>query len=285
MDGELGAYVRGEIAKASLVAMDKIWDNGFRQTTSSHQADQQRPTTSRASRSACRSRPLWTSMFKAFDASPTIDQFQRGLFGAADQDRRGPGKSAGAHLDRQALRSAEILLADQPHVGRLLVPRQPPRLGDACRRTCAPSSRRTSTRPREGARRHRQAQRQLAVEISRRKGLVFNAAGGRAVPREAAQRPGSMPSGRANTATRRGHAGEIGRQAVVASAKGTSCAHAEGSDQRRPARRSPSPPFARGIAGIRARDAGRDPGGAPRRRRDRHPVRRRASRATCCTAR
>src|ERR1700704_6499044 len=35
MDGDLGAYVRGEIAKANLVAMDKIWDNGFRQTTSS----------------------------------------------------------------------------------------------------------------------------------------------------------------------------------------------------------------------------------------------------------
>src|SRR5260370_19594105 len=35
MDGELGAYVRSQIAKANLVAMDKIWDNGFRQTTSS----------------------------------------------------------------------------------------------------------------------------------------------------------------------------------------------------------------------------------------------------------
>src|ERR1044071_5485179 len=35
MDGELGAYVRGEITKANLVVMDKIWDNGFRQTTSS----------------------------------------------------------------------------------------------------------------------------------------------------------------------------------------------------------------------------------------------------------
>src|SRR5215208_8343532 len=33
MDGDLGAYVRGQIAKANLVAMDKIWDNGFRQTT------------------------------------------------------------------------------------------------------------------------------------------------------------------------------------------------------------------------------------------------------------
>ncbi len=35
MDGELGAYVRGQISKANLVVMDKIWDNGFRQMTSS----------------------------------------------------------------------------------------------------------------------------------------------------------------------------------------------------------------------------------------------------------
>jgi TRAP-type C4-dicarboxylate transport system substrate-binding protein len=35
MDGELGAYVRAQISKANLVAMEKIWDNGFRQITSS----------------------------------------------------------------------------------------------------------------------------------------------------------------------------------------------------------------------------------------------------------
>src|SRR5277367_1855025 len=29
MDGDLGAYVRGEINKSGLVVMDKIWDNGF----------------------------------------------------------------------------------------------------------------------------------------------------------------------------------------------------------------------------------------------------------------
>src|SRR6202140_3281997 len=35
MDGDLGAFVRREVAKANLVAFEKIWDNGFRQTTSS----------------------------------------------------------------------------------------------------------------------------------------------------------------------------------------------------------------------------------------------------------
>ncbi len=38
MDGDLGAYVRGEINKAGLEVMEKIWDNGFRQTTSSTKA-------------------------------------------------------------------------------------------------------------------------------------------------------------------------------------------------------------------------------------------------------
>src|SRR6185312_16268494 len=35
MDGKLGAWLRGQINKAGLVAMEKIWDNGFRQVTTS----------------------------------------------------------------------------------------------------------------------------------------------------------------------------------------------------------------------------------------------------------
>ena len=35
MDGGLGAYIRAQIDKAGLHAMDKSWDNGFRQITSS----------------------------------------------------------------------------------------------------------------------------------------------------------------------------------------------------------------------------------------------------------
>jgi TRAP-type C4-dicarboxylate transport system substrate-binding protein len=44
MDGDLGAYIRAQIAKANLVAMDKIWDNGFRQITSSSKPIKTRPT-------------------------------------------------------------------------------------------------------------------------------------------------------------------------------------------------------------------------------------------------
>src|SRR5256714_3554757 len=35
MDGELGAYIRAQIAKPGLHAFEKLWDNGFRQMTSS----------------------------------------------------------------------------------------------------------------------------------------------------------------------------------------------------------------------------------------------------------
>src|SRR5215218_1118295 len=70
MDGELGAYVRQQIAKANLVAMDKIWDNGFRQTTSSTKPINA-PDELKGFKIRVPVSPLWTSMFKAFEASPT----------------------------------------------------------------------------------------------------------------------------------------------------------------------------------------------------------------------
>ena len=74
MDGDLGAYVRKEIAKANIVAFEKIWDNGFRQTTSST-----KPITGPADFKGFKIRvpvsPLWTSMFKAFDAAPASINF------------------------------------------------------------------------------------------------------------------------------------------------------------------------------------------------------------------
>ena len=35
MDGELGTYIRAQIAKTPIMTVSKIWDNGFRQITSS----------------------------------------------------------------------------------------------------------------------------------------------------------------------------------------------------------------------------------------------------------
>jgi TRAP-type transport system periplasmic protein len=74
MDGDLGAHVRGEIAKANLVPMDKIWDNGFRQTTSSTRAING-PDDYKGFKIRVPVSPLWTSMFRAFDASPASINF------------------------------------------------------------------------------------------------------------------------------------------------------------------------------------------------------------------
>jgi len=74
LDGEFGAHLRSQIDKVGLVVMDKIWDNGFRQTTSST-----RPINSPEDFKGFKIRvpvsPLWTSMFKAFDASPASINF------------------------------------------------------------------------------------------------------------------------------------------------------------------------------------------------------------------
>ncbi len=74
MDGPLGAYIRQEIDKSGLVAMEKIWDNGFRQTTSAA-----KPIKTPADFEGFKIRvppsPLWTSMFKAFGAAPTSINF------------------------------------------------------------------------------------------------------------------------------------------------------------------------------------------------------------------
>ena len=69
MDGDLGAFIRGQILKANIVAFDKIWDNGFRHMTTST-----KPIATAADLVGMKVRvpvsPLWTSMFEAFGASP-----------------------------------------------------------------------------------------------------------------------------------------------------------------------------------------------------------------------
>ncbi len=69
MDGDLGKFIRDEIAKSNLYALEKIWDNGFRQITSST-----RPILSPEDLKGFKIRvpvsPMWTSLFSALGASP-----------------------------------------------------------------------------------------------------------------------------------------------------------------------------------------------------------------------
>lgn len=74
MDGELGAYVRGQIEAKDLLTLEKMWDNGFRQISSS-----QRPIMTPADLEGFKIRvpvgPLWSSMFTAFGALPASMNF------------------------------------------------------------------------------------------------------------------------------------------------------------------------------------------------------------------
>ncbi len=69
MDGKLGAFVRAEIAKRGLMAMDHIWDNGYRQITTSTKPVRG-PDDLRGMKLRVPVSPLWTSMFSALGASP-----------------------------------------------------------------------------------------------------------------------------------------------------------------------------------------------------------------------
>ena len=74
MDGELGAFVRGEIEKAGLYAFPKILDNGFRMTTTSTKPIKA-PEDLKGLKIRVPPAPLWTSMYKAFDAAPMTINF------------------------------------------------------------------------------------------------------------------------------------------------------------------------------------------------------------------
>ena len=74
MDGELGAYLRAQILKVGLVPMEKMWDNGFRNiTTSTKQIH--KPTDLKGLKIRVPVGPLWTSMFKSFGAVPASINF------------------------------------------------------------------------------------------------------------------------------------------------------------------------------------------------------------------
>lgn len=74
MDGELGAHIRAQIEKSGLVAFEKIFDNGYRQVTSSV-----KPINTPADLAGFKMRvpgaALWVSLFKGLGASPTTINF------------------------------------------------------------------------------------------------------------------------------------------------------------------------------------------------------------------
>lgn len=69
MDGKLGAYARAEIEKKGLVPMEKIWDNGFRQITSSSKVINT-PDDLKGFKIRVPPSPLWQSLYTALGAAP-----------------------------------------------------------------------------------------------------------------------------------------------------------------------------------------------------------------------
>ena len=74
MDGDLGAHVRQAISKVNLHSFELCLDNGFRNITSSTRPIQ-KPDDLKGFKIRVPVSPLWTSMFKAFDASPASINF------------------------------------------------------------------------------------------------------------------------------------------------------------------------------------------------------------------
>ncbi|MDP4026575.1 TRAP transporter substrate-binding protein [Methylobacterium sp. NEAU 140] len=70
VDGALGKHVVEAFAKANILAFDRMWDNGFRQTTSSAR-EIKTPDDLQGFKIRVPPSPLWTSLFKSLGASPT----------------------------------------------------------------------------------------------------------------------------------------------------------------------------------------------------------------------
>lgn len=69
MDGAVGNHIRGAIAKANLVPFETVWDNGFRQITTSTKPIQT-PEDLKNFKIRVPVVPLWVQMFKSLGAAP-----------------------------------------------------------------------------------------------------------------------------------------------------------------------------------------------------------------------
>jgi TRAP-type transport system periplasmic protein len=74
VDGDLGAHIRQQVGTIGLVAFDKMWDNGFRQITTSNKPIND-PNDLKGLKLRVPVSPLFTSMFRALGTSPTAINF------------------------------------------------------------------------------------------------------------------------------------------------------------------------------------------------------------------
>jgi len=74
VDGDLGGLIRAAVDKAGLHAFDKIWDNGFREISSSTHPIRI-PDDLKGYKIRVPVSPLWTSLFQAFGSAPASINF------------------------------------------------------------------------------------------------------------------------------------------------------------------------------------------------------------------
>ncbi len=74
MDGELGKLIRDAVEKVGLRAFERIWDNGFRQITSSTRSIAT-PADLKNFKIRVPPSPMWTSMFNALGSAPVTINF------------------------------------------------------------------------------------------------------------------------------------------------------------------------------------------------------------------
>ena len=98
-------------------AFDKCWDNGYRQITIGTKPINT-PDDLKGFKIRVPVSPLWISMFKALRRLAHGINFSEVYSALQTKIVDGQENPLADHPHRQALRGAEILLADQPHVGR-----------------------------------------------------------------------------------------------------------------------------------------------------------------------
>ncbi len=74
MDGPLGGHIRTAIETSGLIAFDRVWDNGFRQTTAGSRPIRT-PDDFRGFKIRVPVAKLWTSLFAALGAAPASINF------------------------------------------------------------------------------------------------------------------------------------------------------------------------------------------------------------------
>ena len=203
VDGDLGAHVRRAIGTGiNLIALEKMWDNGYRQITTSNKPIT-KPDDLKGMKLRVPVSPLFTSMFKALGTAPTAINFVE-VYSALQTKLVDGQENPLALIDTAKFYEVQKFCSLTSHMweGFWMVAnrRSWERLPDDLRGDrAAPAQRRR----REAARRHGQAQRH-AGRRAEEEGADVQQRRQEAVPGHAAHAPASMRSGSRSSATRPG---------------------------------------------------------------------------------